>query len=99
MAANPQIVTVDCTLVWDGVRYNLMRGMVIDIPSGSAMLSATTYAPPQRTTTNGAANLSTRIAAATAQQVTPGSSDSIGAANMENAMGGGVNPYSFGQTG
>jgi hypothetical protein len=98
MAANPQVVNVNCTMVWDGVKTNLLRGQVIDVPAGSAQMSATTYVPPGSTSNSAA--LSTRVTAMTAQQQVPGSSDSVSPASLATQQaGGGVDPYNSGQEG
>lgn len=77
MAANPQVVIKDIpkgTFTYDGVpNTRIPRGTVIDVPNGSALATA----------------LTGFIAAETAQQVTPVSSDSVNAANLENTQGSG----------
>lgn len=83
MAARPMIVTSTVTITYDGVPVRIPRGTIIDVPSGSALNTA----------------LGANITAATSQQVTPGGSDSVGVTNMYNAMGGGVDPYNWGQAG
>jgi hypothetical protein len=40
MAANPQIVNTDVTFTWDGVPVRLMRGTLVDVPSGGALQTA-----------------------------------------------------------
>lgn len=40
MAANPQIVTSDITITYDGVPQRLMRGTIVDVPAGSALATA-----------------------------------------------------------
>lgn len=72
MAANPQIVTKDIpagTFTYDGVRNaRIPRGTVIDVPAGSALATA----------------LAGFIAAESAQQCTPVSSDSVNAASLSD---------------
>jgi hypothetical protein len=87
MAANPQMVTLNTTATYDGVVTPLVRGTIIDVPTGSALATA----------------LSGKIVALTAQQQVPGSSDSLGAgsmaAGMENGYGPGKVPFNAGQVG
>jgi len=97
MAANPQVVNTDLSIVYDGVTSRLQRGAVIDMPSGSALANATTYVPPG--TTSNSAALSTRVTAMSAQQCTPGSSDSVNIANLAVLRGGGNDPYNAGENG
>lgn len=40
MAANPQLVTTDITITYDGVSQRITRGTVIDMPVGSALATA-----------------------------------------------------------
>jgi hypothetical protein len=40
MAANPQLVTADTTITYDGVSQRVTRGTVIDVPAGSALATA-----------------------------------------------------------
>lgn len=40
MSANPQIVTSDVIIRWDGVDQRIARGTVIDVPAGSVLSSA-----------------------------------------------------------
>lgn len=84
MAANPQLVTSNTTVTYDGVVVPLMRGQVIDVPNGSALATA----------------LSGKIVALTAQQQIPGSSDSLGAGSaLSSSQAGHTEPYNWGQAG
>lgn len=84
MAANPQLVTANTTITYDGVSVPLMRGTVIDVPNGSALATA----------------LSGKVAALTAQQQIPGTSDSLGAGTLAGSTaGGGTDPYNAHQAG
>lgn len=96
MAANPQLAKTDFGINYDGVRVRIARGQVIDMPVGSVLANATAFIPWNSGTTSG--TLSSNVVALTSQQTTPGGSDSIGPV-MENAVGGGQEPYSFGQVG
>jgi hypothetical protein len=97
MAANPVVVTTDCSMTWDGVKTRLNRGQVIDM--ATAQGTATTNVPPG--TASNPANLSTRVVALSAQQQVPGSSDSLGQfGTLSSATaGGGTDPYNAGQAG
>lgn len=83
MANRPMVVNTTTTITYDGVPVRITRGTVIDVPSGSALNTA----------------LGANITAMTAQQIIPGSSDSINQAALANVTGGGNDPYSAGQTG
>lgn len=87
MAANPQVVNTDTTIVYDGVTVPLIRGTVIDMPASGALATA----------------LSGKVTAMTAQQWTPGSSDSVCPGSLagggENGYGPGHTPYNSGQLG
>lgn len=83
MAANPQLVTSNTTVTYDGVVTQLMRGWVIDVPNGSALATA----------------LSGKVVALPAQSQIPGSSDSLGAGSLASAQAGHTSPYSWGQAG
>lgn len=77
MARNTQLVIKDIpagTFTYDGVsNQRIPRGTVIEVPVGSALATA----------------LAGFIAAESAQQVTPGSSDSVNPAALENSQGSG----------
>lgn len=77
MALNPRIVNTDITVTWDGVSQRIPRGTIIDVPAGSALLTAL-----------GSGNLT----ALTAQQTSDGGGISAGPF-MENLTGGGQEPY------
>ena len=89
MAANPQMVIKNIpagTFTYDGVPNSpILRGQVIDVPNGSALATA----------------LSGFIASMTAQQCTPGTSDSISPLGTlsSQAAGGGTDPYNAHQAG
>jgi hypothetical protein len=85
MAANPQIVTANTTITYDGVTVPLMRGQVIDMPASGALATA----------------LSGKVVAMTAQQQVPGSSDSISSFGQLSSQlaGGGNDPYNAHQAG
>jgi hypothetical protein len=83
MAANPQLVTSNTTVVYDGVTVQLMRGVIIDVPNGSALATA----------------LSGKVIALSAQNQIPGSSDSLGAGSLAAGQSGHTSPYSWGQAG
>ena len=98
MAANPQIVNTDLSLVYDGVTTRVPRGTVIDMPASGALASATTFVPPG--TTSNSAALSTRVTALSAGNQAPGASDSINIAGLASiTRGGGIDPYNAGQLG
>ena len=40
MASNPQVVNTDITVTWDMVLQRIPRGTLIDVPAGSALLTA-----------------------------------------------------------
>jgi hypothetical protein len=40
MAANPRLVNTDTTFTYDGVSQRLMKGSIVDVPSGSALETA-----------------------------------------------------------
>lgn len=77
MALNPRVVNTDITVTWDGVAQRIPRGTLIDVPAGSALLTAI-----------GSGNLT----ALTAQQTNDGGGISVGPF-MENLTGGGQEPY------
>jgi hypothetical protein len=82
MARN--LVNTNCSITYDGVSVPLMRGTVIEVPTGSALATA----------------LGANITALTSQQQIPGSSDSLGAGSMAgSAAGGGTDPYNAHQAG
>ncbi len=86
MALNPRIVNTDITVTWDGVSQRIPRGTVIDVPAGSALLTAL-----------GAGNLT----ALTAQQQSDSGGVSVGAF-MENTGSNGPSgtsgmPYAWAQ--
>lgn len=81
MAANPKLVTTDITVTWDGVSQRIPRGTVIDVPAGSALLTAL-----------GSGNL----VSLTAQQQSCDGGVSVGPF-MENVTGGGNEPQAVAQ--
>jgi hypothetical protein len=81
MAANPQLVKTDITVTWDGVSQRIPRGTVIDVPAGSALLTALG---------------STNLTALTTQQQSCDGGVSVGAF-MENQLGGGSEPSAWPQ--
>lgn len=83
MAANPQLVTSNTTVTYDGVVVPLLRGTVIDVPAGSALSTA----------------LSGKVAALSAQLQVPGSSDSISGGQLPAGQSGHTEPWSWGQAG
>lgn len=84
MAANPQIVTANTTITYDGVTVPLMRGQVIDMPASGALATA----------------LSGKVTPMSAQQQVPGSSDSICPGSLAGlTAGGGTDPYNAHQAG
>ena len=40
MAANPRMLAVDTTVVWDGVSTFVPKGTIVDVPAGSALETA-----------------------------------------------------------
>ena len=91
MAANPVVVTKNITITYDGVKVPLLRGQVIDMPVGGTLANAPVV---------GGGTLSANVANMTAQQVTPGGSDSVNPAALATQQaGGGVDPYNAGQAG
>jgi hypothetical protein len=81
MAANPQLVTADCVITYDGVPQRIPRGTVIDVPAGSALATA----------------LGANITALTTQQKSSNGGSSLGACLLENLVGGGQEPNASGQ--
>lgn len=81
MAANGKVVNTDITVTWDGVSQRIARGTVIDVPAGSALLTAL-----------GSGNLT----ALTTQQQSSDGGVSVGGF-MENVTGGGQEPYVWAQ--
>lgn len=81
MAANPKLLNTDVTFTWDGVSQRLQRGTLIDVPAGSALLTAI-----------GSGNLTSL----TTQQQCCDGGVSVGPF-MENLVGGGGEPNAVAQ--
>ena len=79
MALNPYVVNTDVTITWDGVSQRIPRGTVIDTPASSGSNLAATI---------GSSNLT----ALTSQQTASMNGVSLGAALLENTVGGGNEP-------
>lgn len=62
MAANPQVVTRDTWVTWDGVRQRIPAGTIIDVPAEQAAFTGllalqTGFPPDPLMTAIGAGNL------------------------------------------
>jgi hypothetical protein len=62
MAANPEVVTADAVVTWDGVAQRIQRGTIIDVPPLSAAFAGllalqSGFPPDPLMTAIGAGNL------------------------------------------